>query len=96
MLTVIFCHYAACHYAECHFAECRGAEKKFYNNGPRCQLKPEMVPRMLDSGRVQRHPVEQRRMLEESGNTSGVDPAEGHAVRVTPEGHDVVADPLKS
>ena len=50
---------------------------------------------MLDSGRVQSQAIEERRMLEESRNTSGVDTPEGHPIRVAPECDDVVANPFQ-
>ncbi len=50
---------------------------------------------MLDSGWVQSQAIEERRMLEESRNTSGVDTPDGHSIRVAPESDDVVANPFQ-
>jgi hypothetical protein len=50
---------------------------------------------MLDSGWVQSQAIEERRMLQESRNTSGVDTPDGHSIRVAPESDDVVANPFQ-
>jgi hypothetical protein len=52
-------------------------------------------PGMLDSGWVQSQAIEERQMLQESRNTSGVDTPDGHSIRVAPESDDVVANPFQ-
>ena len=54
------------------------------------------LPRMLDSGRMENHSIEEWRVLKKTGNTSSLDPSDSDPVGVASEGYDVVPDPFES